>query len=691
MPNVKLGNDTLNGVNTVRLQKADGEGYASFVANIPEIVQTTGDSETAVMSQKATTAEINALKSDITDIKSGTIQQTPLFANSIDECTDTTKLYVLPDGYIYAYMYTEKPAYTNVLTTAVDVDNTPYNGGLGYKEGYRYSTSSGEVESSATDLTGYIPIRAREDGTIPTVRFKNITLNEAGLGMVNSFIEYQGNDKTLGTGTIYTNGAEYGKSRFDENGVYTLTNDDISAWGTAVRYFRITAKNIDSSSIITIDEEITDEKVKEYAWTNTGLPFVPADYEDRIVDLEASVEKHETEINTLKESIEGGTIDIQSEVPEVVLPNKLYGVVGHEFVLYYDNILRCMIPEDFIVSTVFSNSSDGILSLSPQFDRMLKFTPTASHVGTHNITIKVINRRTWETVATKDSSIIIVADTTRTNKKVLFIGDSLTEASTYVAEIERMSNNGITSIGTINKTISFNGGTANVNSEGRSGWGSYDYMNDYTGNGFTNPFYNPNTEYSLTLDKKYNDLYRLTVDNSGSVTILKHHFDFAYYIENNPSVGVPDAVFINLGTNGGNLYALESVYIAFDAMIERIRAYSSTMPIFLYLFPPTSRIGNSVRNANGVRNVNLTADARTAYYDCIKTIINRYESDTRVIIVPTYTMLDTLYDYKVETVSVSARNNEQITIGQSDSTHPATSGYLHMADSFYNALQYALS
>ena len=33
MANIKLGNDTLNGVNTVRLQKADGEGYESFVAN----------------------------------------------------------------------------------------------------------------------------------------------------------------------------------------------------------------------------------------------------------------------------------------------------------------------------------------------------------------------------------------------------------------------------------------------------------------------------------------------------------------------------------------------------------------------------------------------------------------------------------------------------------------------------------
>lgn len=68
------------------------------------VVQTTGQSTISVMSQKATTDEIDTLKSDVSNIKSGTIQQTPLFANSIAECTDTTKLYVLPDGYIYAYI-----------------------------------------------------------------------------------------------------------------------------------------------------------------------------------------------------------------------------------------------------------------------------------------------------------------------------------------------------------------------------------------------------------------------------------------------------------------------------------------------------------------------------------------------------------------------------------------------------------
>lgn len=37
MPNIKLGNDTLNGVNTVRLQKADGLGYESFKANVEQV------------------------------------------------------------------------------------------------------------------------------------------------------------------------------------------------------------------------------------------------------------------------------------------------------------------------------------------------------------------------------------------------------------------------------------------------------------------------------------------------------------------------------------------------------------------------------------------------------------------------------------------------------------------------------
>lgn len=47
------------------------------------------------------------IRAEVSNIKAGILQQTPLFANSITECTDITKVYVLPDGYIYAYMCTD--------------------------------------------------------------------------------------------------------------------------------------------------------------------------------------------------------------------------------------------------------------------------------------------------------------------------------------------------------------------------------------------------------------------------------------------------------------------------------------------------------------------------------------------------------------------------------------------------------
>lgn len=49
MPNIKLGNDTLNGVNTVRLQKADGGSYESFGANTVQHADISSDIKAKVL------------------------------------------------------------------------------------------------------------------------------------------------------------------------------------------------------------------------------------------------------------------------------------------------------------------------------------------------------------------------------------------------------------------------------------------------------------------------------------------------------------------------------------------------------------------------------------------------------------------------------------------------------------------
>lgn len=59
----------------------------------PTVVQNLGTSKKDVMSQHA-----------VTDALAKNAQHSPEFVNSTAQCTDTAKLYVLPDGYIYAYM-----------------------------------------------------------------------------------------------------------------------------------------------------------------------------------------------------------------------------------------------------------------------------------------------------------------------------------------------------------------------------------------------------------------------------------------------------------------------------------------------------------------------------------------------------------------------------------------------------------
>lgn len=79
-------------------------------------------------------SEFSGSYNDLTD-KPTTPTIMPIFANSVDECTDTSKLYVLPDGYIYSseYVKTEGEsapfgvANRSALTTAYGSTKSAYS------------------------------------------------------------------------------------------------------------------------------------------------------------------------------------------------------------------------------------------------------------------------------------------------------------------------------------------------------------------------------------------------------------------------------------------------------------------------------------------------------------------------------------------------------------------------------------
>ena len=134
------------------------------------------------------------------------------------------------------------PTYTNVLPLAIDTDGTPYNGGLGYKTGWRINSSNVEKESAYHCLTGYIPVKLGD-----VIRLKNVALSIPGSGYVVGY----DSSFASGHGLIYES-----KLTDAGNGVFTITVSTASGFSTAVAYVRFSIGTIDSTSIITINEEI---------------------------------------------------------------------------------------------------------------------------------------------------------------------------------------------------------------------------------------------------------------------------------------------------------------------------------------------------------------------------------------------------------------------------------------------------
>lgn len=241
-------------------------------------------------------------------------QLEPAYANSIKECTDTSKMYVLPDGYIYAY--TKDGGYTNLVPTATDADGSVYNVNGYLDDSYlNYSTYADTTQSGFT-VTGFIPFTHTD-----VIRMSGVTWTSTNKSCI-AF--YDKNKKPLGNyiGNNYSNaaGASYTSegimvncmanksSVTTENGITTFTNYFIAADSTNtsggahgragyhIKYVRISAQGSGADMVVTINEEIYGNEPSGYAWRNTGHAFVPADYEDRIIDMEEKLDNLDVSI-----------------------------------------------------------------------------------------------------------------------------------------------------------------------------------------------------------------------------------------------------------------------------------------------------------------------------------------------------------------------------------------------------------
>lgn len=190
--------------------------------------------------------------------------EAPVFASSLLECTDEGKVYLLPDGYLYAG--SDKTC-TNLLPTLIDVDGSIYNG-IGYKDNTQIGSGSGK-EYTYQDWysTGLIPFSGSD-----VLRMRGSCVEKNN---VDYIIMYDANRTILRHYTTDTFSSFViqgnGDVLFNEHGTLGAVNPDMAY----IRFCVCVGKETPDfdSMIITVNEEIVD------GFYNTGVLYHDPDSE----------------------------------------------------------------------------------------------------------------------------------------------------------------------------------------------------------------------------------------------------------------------------------------------------------------------------------------------------------------------------------------------------------------------------
>lgn len=149
---------------------------------------------------------------------------------------------------------TDEPAtsYTNQIPISTDTDGSVYNA-VGYKAGYRLSSTGGESAMTGMSVTGFIPC-----SYLDVVYLKNVGFNVSDSTAGNQRICFYDTTKAFIGLTTASAVSSTLLGVFDDDGnlsQFVVTNlSDVDM--TTVAYFRICGYYIGDDSIITVNEEI---------------------------------------------------------------------------------------------------------------------------------------------------------------------------------------------------------------------------------------------------------------------------------------------------------------------------------------------------------------------------------------------------------------------------------------------------
>lgn len=225
-------------------------------------------------------------------------QLRPEFANSLADCADTTKLYVLPDGYIYAY-----------IKTATFEENNEYNSAT-VKYNKRLNSSNTEKDLGGSLLTDYIAVEYAQNYPVTIKGIEKLVSNYSSYFLVDFYTadkthigqltaDHLGFDTLASDGTLPITFNLFYKVTVEEkykNAKYVRIKLGIAADGTS-----ISASNCAG---LIINFEPKNINIEGWQWASTGHAFVPADYEGRVIAVEKQAAQSAAELSALTEQVQ---------------------------------------------------------------------------------------------------------------------------------------------------------------------------------------------------------------------------------------------------------------------------------------------------------------------------------------------------------------------------------------------------
>lgn len=333
-----------------------------------------------------------------------------------------------------------------------------------------------------------------------------------------------------------------------------------------------------------------------------------------------------------------------------VLPSKAVMCGGIEMNIYYQNILRYINAENCHMIQPSDSYFEG-------FKDFARAKPNAGVTATKTLAFNLYGHDTNNvSIRSNNIDVKIIPNTSGNGltKKVLLIGDSLTDANVFPRELVSMFDNDVMNVEFIGTRH-----TDTCPNEGYAGWRAFTFdkcatnTDDWETWGGTppteliNPFYNANTQ----------------------------KFDFSKYMSDNDFDGV-DYVFICLGTNDlarGNYDTDANLLEYYTDIVNSIHDYNINIRIGIWLPPTRALYANCTR-----QGIDFALRMNEFF---IKNFDGQESSN--IYLIPVYFNVDPYHDYPYQSKNVSDRNTSFQMNYCTDKLHLANAGYYKLADVIY--------